>query len=255
VVVNAFHLRDQIKEALKEEQGVVLQEEYKVLGTGGGLRKALSCFDTDPVLVVNGDIYHTIDYQKVYRHHCASGAAVTMVLHDYPRFNTVAVDAPARVVGFNETAVGMDKSDKIMAFTGIHVINPDILQLIPTDSNYSIIDCYNLYLKQQGSITAYIATGHFWSDIGTPEDYLELHNGLINGEIPLYDELISAVGTDGIVASPSTQIGRNVKFLDWACIGDNVTIGDDTTLARVVIWDNVGIPAGSNLRDTILTGS
>jgi mannose-1-phosphate guanylyltransferase len=142
-----------------------------------------------------------------------------------------------------------------MAFTGIHVINPDILQLISPETNYSIIDCYNHYLEQQGSITAYIATGHFWSDIGTPEDYLELHNGLINGKIPLYDELISAVGTDGIVASPSTQIGRNVKFLDWACIGDNVTIGDDTTLARVVIWDNVGIPAGSNLRDTILTGS
>jgi len=253
VIVNAFHLKDQIKAALVNEKGVILQEESKVLGTGGGLRMALCHFGTEPVLVVNGDIYHTIDYQLVYKEHCDSGAAVTMVLHDFRRFNNVTVDIHSRVTGFNNIPVQQNQPGKTLAFTGIHVIHPSILQSIPLDTNYSIIDCYANYLEQNGIINAHIVKKHFWADIGTPEDYLQLHAGLLHKKTPLYEELTHPE-TGTVAIAQDTTIGKNVAMRDWACIGSGVTIGNDTILERVIAWDNAEIPAGAKLRDVIVTG-
>lgn len=69
IVVNCHHLREQIVAALHGIPGVVVQEEVVILGTGGGLRKARALFRDEPVLVTNGDIYHTVDYRRLYRHH------------------------------------------------------------------------------------------------------------------------------------------------------------------------------------------
>ena len=57
ILVNGHHLRQQIKKAVQHEENCILQEEEKILGTGGGLRMALPHFNHEPVLVVNGDIY------------------------------------------------------------------------------------------------------------------------------------------------------------------------------------------------------
>jgi mannose-1-phosphate guanylyltransferase len=254
VIVNAFHLKDQIKAALVNKKGVILQEEGKVLGTGGGLRMALNHFGTEPVLIVNGDIYHTIDYQQVYRHHCDSGAAVTMVLHNFPRFNNVPVDDGPRVTGFNNSPGLSGRPDRTLAFTGIHVIDPSILQSIPQDTNSSIIDCYTDYLAQQGTIKAYIAKNHFWTDIGTPEDYLQLHAGLLNKKAPLYEGLACPATNTALIAKDA-KVGRNVKIHDWVSVGSGVTIGNDAILERVVVWNNAEIPAGSKLKDKIVTGA
>ena len=253
-VVNAFHLKDQIQAALVNEKGVIVQEESKVLGTGGGLRMALRHFGTEPVLVVNGDIYHTIDYQQVWSHHSESGAAVTMVMHDFPRFNNVGVDADNQITGFTVPGARPDKFSRTLAFTGIHVVDPSVLKQIAPDTNYSIIDCYSNYLEQNGSINAYIAKDHYWTDIGTPEDYLELHTGLLYKKIPLYEELTLPEAGRAVVA-PGSRLGSNVKIIDWACIGSGVTVGEAAALERVVVWDNAEIPAGAKLRDVIVTGA
>ena len=253
IIVNAFHLKDQIKAALEDTKGVFLQEEDKVFGTGGGLRMALPHFDTEPVLVVNGDIYHTIDYQQVYKEHCNSGTAITMVLHDLPRFNNVTVDAQSRVTGFGNTPLHPGQAEKTLAFTGIHVIQPRVLQTIPPDANYSIIDCYTDFLEQNGIIRAHIAHNHYWTDMGTPEDYLQLHAGLLHKKIPFYEELAHHE-TDSFVVTQDAEIGRDVRLLDWVSIGSGVTIGNNSTLQRVVVWDNAVVPAGANLKDTIITG-
>ncbi len=91
VVVNCHHLPEQIVEALKDWPEVQIQIEPEILGTGGALRKALDNMDNDPILVMNGDLYHEIDPEWVYHRHLLSKNDVTLALHDYPRFNTVRV--------------------------------------------------------------------------------------------------------------------------------------------------------------------
>jgi mannose-1-phosphate guanylyltransferase len=252
IIVNAHHLRQQIKKALQHETNILLQEEDKILGTGGGLRLALPHLGQDPVLVVNGDIYHSIDYREVYRSHCQAKADVSLVLHDYPRFNDVAVDETLHITGFSRSGSGSSKQEQVLAFTGIHVIDPAVLHLVPPDTTYCIIDCYRELLRQGGSIRAHLATHHFWTDMGTPADYLKLHADLLTHKGFAYQELVEPAAAP-FVGIEDASIGRDVTLLDWVCIGQNAIIEAGATLERSVVWDGALVPAGSIIKDAIVT--
>ena len=253
IVINSYHLPDLMEKAIQGEPGIVLQKEEKILGTGGGLRMALPHFEQDPVLVVNGDIYHSIDYSEVYRSHCAAKADVTLVLHDYPRFNDVVVDEIGRVTGFKRKGEKTTGQERILAFTGIHVINPEVLQAIPENTTSCIIDCYLKILQQGGSIRAYLPNDHFWTDMGTPADYLKLHADLLGRKVPVYRELVKTAAGAPFVAAENAAIGKNVKLLDWVCIGQGARIGAGASLERTVVWDGAFVPAQSIIKDAIVT--
>ena len=251
IVVNCHHLGEQISRLLHGMDGIIIQPEKKILGTGGGLRRALPHFGDEPVLVTNGDIYHTVDFREVYRSHCTNDDEVTMVMHDFPRFNKVAIDENSRVVGFD--AGSAEETVRYAAFTGIHVINPQVLQLLPETGSSSIIDCYRSHLLQGKTIRARSAAQCFWSDIGTPVDYLQLHDELLQGQAPPHEELEFIVDSGPFYMAPDCTTGKNVRMEDWVCIGNNVRVGDNCLLRRVVVWDNVTIPSNSVLEDTIVT--
>lgn len=239
IAVNCHHLGGQIEHSLAGMSGVTVFSEHEVLGTGGGLRNALAWLGKEPVLVVNGDIYHTIDYGMVYDSHLKGGQSATLVLHDFPRFNKVSVDRQGRVVDFTPCR----EADEIKAFTGIHVLDPKLLEIIPAASFYDIIACYRHWLSNGVRIQALEVTGHFWSDMGSPADYLDLHGRLL---------------TDSRFAAPSPFCLADglalpgVELHDWAAIGKGAKIGAGASLTRVVVWDGAVVAPGSELMDTIV---
>ncbi|MBA3004534.1 MAG: nucleotidyltransferase family protein [Desulfurivibrio sp.] len=249
IVVNAHHLRDQIGVMLSGQKDVHVQMEDMELGTGGGLRLAHSHFGEDPFLAVNGDIVHDLDLAKVYRTHCASGADVTMVLHDCSRFNNVRVNDKGRIVGFSGPARA---GERLMAFTGVQVINPAVLELIPKCVFYNIIDCYADLPKKGGIIQALTVSGHFWTDMGTPADYLKLHEDLLlNGRLP---EFSSVCNDSSFYLGKNVVLEDGVMLQDWVSIGHGVTIGEGASLTRVVVWDGARVAPGSILTDSIIAG-
>jgi NDP-sugar pyrophosphorylase family protein len=244
IVVNCHHLRQQIIDLLCDIKGIVIQQEEVVLGTGGGLRLALQSLRDEPVLVTNGDIYHTVDYRLLYEAHRIDTAPVTMAMHDFPRFNTVSVQDEL-VAGFDHAENG-----RFLAFTGLHVLNPEILSAIPFMQPSSIIDCYRLLLKDKRRIHAVRVDGCFWTDMGTVQDYLALHGGLLTGRIPWWQELGVMPDTPFFLADRQT-CSRTVTMTDWVCVGQ-VEIGDDVSLQRVVVWDGASVPGGSRLEDALI---
>ena len=253
IIVNCHHLRRQIVDALQAEKGCRPQEEDIVLGTGGGLRKAMDSLGREPALIVNGDIYHTIDYQAVYHGHRQSGADVTLVLHDYPRFNNVAVNDRLMVEDFRLSDASGREASELLAFTGIHVINPEVLGIMPPDTPACIIDCYEQLLSRGGKIRAHVAKGHYWTDMGTPGDYLRLHGGLITGKIPVYEELAEELSEAPFAGKQKAAIGENVTLQDWACLGKGTVIGPGATIQKSVIWDGAAVPPGSIIKNAIIT--
>lgn len=244
IVVNCHHLRQQIVAALRGLKGVVVQEEEVILGTGGGLRRALCLMRDEPLLVCNGDIYHTVDLLDFYQRHCASGQSVILALHDYPRFNSVRVK-DEKIVGFTSIV-----DSTCLAFTGLHVIDPAILSDI-VDGQYScIIDQYRKILEKGVEIACYRTDGCFWTDMGTPEDYLALHQGLLTGAIPAWEEI--GLTDRPFCVDPGAKLGTKIQMHDWVCLG-RADIGDGCSLQRVVVWDDVAVPGGSRLIQTILS--
>ena len=244
IVVNCHHLRQQIAEALRGISGVVVQEEENILGTGGGLRRALGLFRDEPLLVTNGDIYHTIDFLDFYRRHAASGRSITLAMHDYPRFNGVQVHNE-KIAGFGDTA-----EPARLAFTGLHGIDPAILAGI-VDGRFScIIDYYRRLLQHGVEIGCYRSDLCYWTDMGTEEDYLALHGGLLTGTIPCWPEL-QPFSAPCYIDSRG-QLGAEVDLLDWVCLG-NARIGKGSRLERVVVWDGVTVPDNSSFCDRLVS--
>ncbi len=244
IIVNCHHLREQIIEMISGIDGVTLQEEEVILGTGGGLRTALAYLRDEPLFVSNGDIYHTIDILKMYSHHLQNKNIVTLAMHNYPRFNNVQVKE-GKVVSF-------DNRDEYLqlAFTGLHVIEPSVIENIDCKGFSCIIDHYRKLLDAGKSIDCYRVDDCYWTDMGTSADYLALHQGLLNDTIPCWPEI-------GPVRKPYC-IGKRAKLPaglalhGWSCIGD-AHIQNDCHLERVVIWDDVYVPAGTTLIDTIVS--
>ena len=249
IVVNAHHLRDQIRDLLHGQRDVHIQMEDLKLGTGGGLRLAQRHFNEAPFLAVNGDIVHDLDLAKVYLTHCTSGADVTMVLHDCPRFNNVRVDAGGRIAGFSGAA---GEGERLLAFTGVQVINPNVLALIPGGVFYNIIDGYAELLKSEGIIRALVVLDNFWTDMGTPADYLKLHEDiLLKGRMP---GIFAGSGDRPFYFGKDAFIGAGVSLQDWVAIGHGATIGAGASLTRVVVWDGAKVAPGSVMVDRIISG-
>jgi mannose-1-phosphate guanylyltransferase len=211
IVVNCHHLRGQIAAVLQDMPGVVTIEEETILGTGGGLRGALSFLRDEPLLITNGDIYHTVDFAAFLTRHLAGGAAVSLAVHDYLRFNTVRVNGD-RIAGFSDKP-GPD----CLAFTGLHVIDPAILQNIAPARYSCILDLYRQMLASGQEIVALRVDGSYWTDMGTPEDYLALHAGLLKGTIPCWPEIdLSTRGP--FLISPEARLTDGLQLEDWCCL-------------------------------------
>lgn len=244
IIVNAHHLRRQFVELLSAEKDIRLQLEDEILGTGGGLRRALGKLRNEPLLVTNGDIYHNIDLLDLYRRHLDSGDPVTLAMHHHPRFNRVMVK-DGKVASFDNRVEFSQ-----LAFTGLHVIDPAILEGVDDNRFSSIIDLYRRLLHRGTGINCYRADGCYWTDMGTPEDYLDLHQGLLSGVIPCWPEL-------GPVRRPycidqRARLPAHLELRDWVSIGA-ATIENNTRLERVVIWDDVLVPGGSTLVDSVVS--
>lgn len=253
IIINAHHLAEQIITHFEARPEIILQHERIELGTGGGLKMAARHFGADPVLITNGDIYHNIDYRYIYEEHCRSGAQVTMVLHDCPRFNNVHT-ANGWVTGFSgpdDEPREMGNDAAMLAFTGIHVIDPKILTRIESNGFYSIIDCYRGLIADGVCPRVHQVEDCFWTDIGTPADYLQLHEDILLGKVP--DALLAEhVGISPFFQGSGIKKGRNTVMRDWACIGSNVTLGDNVHLRKVVIWDGAQVADGAVLEEKII---
>lgn len=247
IIVNCHHLQEQIVELISGIDGVIVQREDTILGTGGGLRRALPQMLDEPLLVTNGDIYHTVDYRELYRAHQESHCPATLAMHDYPRFNTVRV-SKGRIVDFR----GVDGENEKLAFTGLYVLNPDILATIPDGVQSCIVDHYRNLLLAGGYLKVYRADNSFWTDMGTPQDYLALHEGLLTGTIPCWEEL-KFDGNDALWVDRNAQLSGNTHLSGWCSIGR--VQGRDACLSRVVIWDGVRLPKGYKCEHALISTS
>jgi mannose-1-phosphate guanylyltransferase len=245
IVVNCHHLRQQFIDLLSNIEGVVIQEEDTILGTGGGLRLALRSLRDEPVLVTNGDIYHSLDLLQFYESHRPEMAPITMAMHDFPRYNKVVTEKEI-VVSFDG-----NKSLHLLAYTGLQVVNPEILEPIPLGKEWSTIDFYRKLLQEKTPIRSLRVDGCFWTDIGTPADYLELHAGLLTGKIPWWPELGAGRPVDAFYFADKHSMINTVSVKDWVCAG-RVKLGRNVQLIRSVLWDGASVPDGTVVQDTIV---
>ena len=176
IIINIHHLHDQITRFIDDANYTVKVDtryEKTILGTGGAIKNISDFLDDQPFIVINSDILTDIDIKAVYAFHKKHGYPATLVMHDYPIYNNVQVDRNDNILEFLGSNKNNTDACDCMAFTGIQILDPSVLEFIPDNPIVSSIDVYREMLKTGFKIKAYKATNHFWRDIGTPESYFE----------------------------------------------------------------------------------
>ncbi|MEW6265291.1 MAG: NDP-sugar synthase [Thermodesulfobacteriota bacterium] len=248
VAINLHHLADKLEAYLARlETPVKIRtlREPEILGTGGGVKNAEAFLKDGPFILINSDVKIDLDLSQVVRDHMAHRPMATLVLHDYPRFNQVAVDPAGWIVGFRgkmsgALATGRSLAWRRLAFTGVHVVEPEVLSWLPPGRS-DIIAAYQRIVGEGGLIRAYVADELAWWDAGTLKDYLRLHADLLSSR------------TDNLVADPSASISPGARVNGWACLGPGAVVEDGAVVENSILWPGASVKAGVRVRDSVLT--
>ena len=238
VMVNAHHLHEMVVSHFANgrhaDLNVQVRVEPVILGTGGGIKNSEDFLDESPFLVMNGDILTDIDLAKAIEVHKEEGNLATMILHDHPPFNQVRMDARGRI-----TQISSRILPGALAFTGIHIMEREILAHIPPGRFSCILDCYRKLMQDGRQIKGYVSKGHYWRDMGTIGNYL-----LANKE---------NIDTPPLLAGRDCHIAREVDIRDWAVIGDGTVIEAGAGIARSVLWNDVRVRKGVRIMESVVT--
>ncbi|HEX2485148.1 MAG TPA: sugar phosphate nucleotidyltransferase, partial [Myxococcota bacterium] len=105
VVINTHHLPEMLEDAARSwcPNGVTLRfsRERELLGTGGGIRRVADFLrESDPCLLLGGDMLLDADLRALVAWHRAGGHDASLLLREDPRaerFGTIGVDSEGRV--------------------------------------------------------------------------------------------------------------------------------------------------------------
>ena len=185
IVVNVHHYPDLIKKFIANNDfGIpvkISDETNELLETGGGLKKAAPLLHgTDPVLLYNVDILTDVNLTEVIEAHKNSEALVTLVVRDRETQRYFKFDNSKKLVGWVNKKTGEQKISvnenfeeaREMAFSGIHVIQPEAYKLFPDEKRFSLTNWY-LELAKNHIIRGYFDESDFWMDVGKPDELAE----------------------------------------------------------------------------------
>ena len=172
IIINTHHLHQKIKAYIENnnyEIPVYTRFEPEALDTGGAIKNVEDFWDDKPFIVMNCDIITDINLKKVYNFHIKNNAKATLVLHNCEEFNKVSINNDNFIQSFDYK----DKKSSLLTFTGIQILDPSLLKMIPENCFYSIIDLYKTMIKNSMTIKAFISEENYWKDLGTPQRYKE----------------------------------------------------------------------------------
>jgi len=249
VVVNLHHRGDLIEEELGS--AVVYSREDRILGTGGGIRRALPLLGDEAFFVVNGKILLDVDLAEVMAAHRASGAAATLVVRPDPDARRWgAIDAPPEG-GPIRSILG----DGEFMFTGVHVIEPSLIARFPDDSAERCVvkQGYIPWIAEGVPIHAFVAHGYFMEH-STPARYLEGNRNVLRGIATLRHPPGALVGVDPTaridpraVVIPPVRIGPGAEVSRDATVGPDVVVGaraivaPGVALSEAVVWSDARV--------------
>lgn len=192
MIVNIHHHPALMKEEIERlrSDGFRIQisdETAELLDTGGGLLNARSFFAAEPFICYNVDIFTDLDLNELYHKHLGSGALATLAVRHRPGNRFFLVDKAGRIRGWRNIAtkeeiisVNSSKGLEEIAFSGIHVLSPEILDMMP-EGIYTMTSIY-LMLAGRNRIMAYLHDDGYWFDCGTPQNLEKIRNHLAKQE-------------------------------------------------------------------------
>ena len=198
VIVNVHHFADMIADYLKARKNfgmnIAISREDELLDTGGGLKKAAWFFQEktarheQPFFLHNVDVLSAIDLRRMMQLHDKEENLATLAVQARESSRQLLFDENLQLCGREkeqETEIvrSTPADPQRFAFTGIHVISPELLRMFQEDGAFSIIDTYLRLAGQGEKIAAFRADEYYWRDVGRLDDLQQAAEDLKQNKI------------------------------------------------------------------------
>ncbi len=192
VLINLHYHAEKVVKALGDGSlfgmQITYSEESTIMGTGGGIKNMQAALGDGTFLVMNGDILVDLDLDKLVLFHQKKKGVATLVLRNDPdmaEYGLIEADTNDQVRNIlGKIAFRKGRLRKRM-FTGVHVMEPRVLDYIPDRKFYSITDAYIEMIRAGEKLFGYSTRG-YWADIGVHKRYQEVHQAMKAGKIPFH---------------------------------------------------------------------
>ena len=193
IIVNVHHHAEAIKGfvgklSYPNVDLIISDESDELLETGGGLLKAAPLFaPKQPVFLYNADVVTGVDLKAMYRYHVQKKATATLMVKNRETSRYFLFDKSLRLSGWENISTGnriiTRKSDEYtsLAFSGIHIIEPELIEHLGEVRKFSITNGY-LDLSSKLNLYGWDNWDEYWFDVGTPEK-LETANNYLKKKI------------------------------------------------------------------------
>ena len=183
------------------------------LGSAGGIKRIqeFGGFFDDTFLVVCGDAIIDLDLTAALRKHWQSGARASIVVKRVaremvPNYGVVVCDKAGGIVSFQEKPT-IEEAKSTLVNTGIYIFEPEIIDRIPSGTEYDIGGELLPSLIRDKVPFGAIELPFHWVDIGRMSDYWEANQQLMRGTL-------RGIEMPGKEVMPQVWTGLNVN-VDW----------------------------------------
>jgi NDP-sugar pyrophosphorylase family protein len=250
VVINVHHLPEKLMEAARRwcppQIALRFSFEPELLDTGGAIRAVADFLrESDPCLLLGGDMLIDFDLGGLIERHRARRDAVTLLLLDDPRaesFGSIGADREGcvRRIGRRFDLGGTVRSG---VYTWVNVVSARSLEGLPERPVFGHLDHWIAPRLASGArdVIAELAEpgSCLWEPVGTPAEYLAVNLK------PLRLSYLDA---------EAEAIRAGVRFAPELVIGAGATLGAGASLQRAVVWDGELVPPGLQARDGVYAG-
>jgi NDP-sugar pyrophosphorylase family protein len=250
VIINVHHLSEVLIETAERccPPGLRLHfsPEPELLGTGGGIRRAAAFLrESDPCLILGGDMILDANLSELLREHRERQDAVTMLLIDDPRverFGSVGVDEAGCV---RRIARRFDLGGEARAglYAWANAVSARAFDALP---DREVSNHFYDWLAPLLSAGARDIRGVFpggetciWEPVGTLAEYLSAN---------LKPHPLSYLDADARAAAAGTCFRRDLV------VGAGAVLESGAELRRAVVWDGERVPAGLRRSDGVFAG-
>ena len=248
IAVNLHYLPHTVESALRERnENILLSREEAILGTGGCLAKLRRFFSGSTIVLSNGKIYFSDScLEAALQEHSDKKSMVTMVLVPFRKgmpYKQVFLDDDHNILGFSRNisseqeleTISTGKTPVPFVFTGIQIIDSDVLPFIPDGYSDTVADIYPDLIRRGFQLRGHVSRG-FWRECSTPGRYLQ-------------------ASIDAMRKASGESSGLPGGEADGIFTGDSVKIPDDTLVRDSVIWDNSRLGRSSVFEKVIIAGT
>ena len=177
IYINLHYLPEKIKNYFGDGKkfGVKITYSFEpnILGTAGAL-KNFKKYLTETFVVIYGDVFTTLDFEKFLKFHRAKKSQATLLVHetDHPQDSDLAaIDKNNRIYRFYISPHKKPVTDTNLSSAAIYLLEPEILKFLPkkTPSDF-LEDFFPLLLKKKLRMYGYNSS-EYTKDMGTSKRY------------------------------------------------------------------------------------